>query len=299
MTSTIKKTKLYTLLGDYPNTMALKKGETTSSLVDFDFADVKVSNTAFKPLVREAAFDLGELAIVTYLQAKAYGKPYVLIPATVLGRGQHHTIAYNPQRGPLSASGLAGKRVGVRAYTQTTGAWVRGFLSDDYGVDPTKVHWVTFEDPHLAEFKDPDFVTRAPEGKTLVQMLLDGELDAAIVGDKLPDPRLAPLIPNADAEARTWAEKHGGVPVNHMMVIRNTISKSRPDLVTEIYRMLRESRRAVPPPPDGTFLDPWRFGVEANRRSLEIIIDYSVRQKLIPRMFAVDELFDDGTRALG
>ncbi|MGB6996478.1 MAG: hypothetical protein WBD96_02805, partial [Pseudolabrys sp.] len=77
MTSTIKKTKLYTLLGDYPNTMALKKGETTSSLVDFDFADVKVSNTAFKPLVREAAFDLGELAIVTYLQAKAYGKPYV------------------------------------------------------------------------------------------------------------------------------------------------------------------------------------------------------------------------------
>ena len=195
MTSTIEKTRLYTLLGDYPNTMALKKGETTSSLVDFDFADVKVSNTAFKPLVREAKFDVGELAIVTYLQAKAYGKPYVLIPATVLGRGQHHTIAYNPQRGPLSASGLAGKRVGVRAYTQTTGAWVRGFLSDDYGVDPAKVHWVTFEDPHLAEFKDPDFVTRAPEGKTLVQMLLDGELDAAIVGDKLPDPRLAPLIP--------------------------------------------------------------------------------------------------------
>src|SRR6478752_6240835 len=135
VTSTVEKTRLYTLLGDYPNTMALKKGETTSSLVDFDFADVKVSNTAFKPLVREARFDVGELAIVTYLQARAYGKPFVLIPATVLGRGQHHTIAYNPQRGPLSASGLAGKRVGVRAYTQTTGAWVRGFLSDDYGVD--------------------------------------------------------------------------------------------------------------------------------------------------------------------
>jgi 4,5-dihydroxyphthalate decarboxylase len=84
-----------------------------------------------------------------------------------------------------------------------------------------------------------------------------------------------------------------------MMVIRNTISKSRPDLVTEIYRMLRESRRAASPPSDGTFLDPWRFGVEANRRSLEIIIDYSVRQKLIPHAFTVDELFDDVTRALG
>ncbi|MGB9295324.1 MAG: hypothetical protein WCB32_08940 [Pseudolabrys sp.] len=298
MTSSVEKTKLYTLLGDYPNTMALKKGEVTSNVIDLGFADVKVSNTAFKPLVREAKFDLGELAIVTYLQAKAYGKPYVLIPATVLGRGQHHTIAYNPQRGPLNASDLMGKRVGVRAYTQTTGAWVRGFLADDYGVDPTKVHWVTFEDPHLAEFKDPGFVTRAPESKTLAQMLLDGELDAAIVGDKLPDPRLAPLIPDADAVARKWAKMHGGVPINHMMVVRDTLSRSRPDLVTEIYRMLRESRRAVPPPPDGSALDPWRFGVEANRRSLEIIIDYSFRQKLIPRIFSVEELFDDCTRAL-
>lgn len=297
MTSSVEKAKLYTLLGNYPNTMALKKGEVTSNIIDLDFADVKVSNTAFKPLVREAKFDLGELAIVTYLQAKAYGKPYVLIPATVLGRGQHHTIAYNPQRAPLNASDLMGKQVGVRAYTQTTGAWVRGFLADDYGIDPTKVHWVTFEDPHLAEFKDPGFVTRAPESKTLVQMLLDGELDAAIVGDNLPDPRLAPLIPDADAVARKWAEMHGGVPINHMMVVRGTISKSRPDLVKEIYRMLRESRRAVPPP-DGGVLDPWRFGVEANRASLEIIIDYSFRQKLIPRIFSVDELFDDCTRAL-
>jgi 4,5-dihydroxyphthalate decarboxylase len=291
-------TKLYTLLGNYPNAMALKNGSVKSVLVDFDFAEVKVSNTAFKPLVREAKFDVGELAIVTFLQAKAFGKPYVLIPATVLGRGQHHTIAYNPERGELKASGLTGKRVGVRAYTQTTGAWVRGFLADDYGVDTAKVHWVTFEDPHLAEYKDPEFVTRAPEGKTLTQMLLDGEIDAAIVGDKIPDPRLQPLIPDADAVARSWAQTHGGVPINHMMVVRESISKSRPDVVKEIYRMLHDSRRAVPPPADNGLLDPWRFGVEANRRSLEIIIDYSFRQKLIPRIFSVDELFDDCTRAL-
>jgi 4,5-dihydroxyphthalate decarboxylase len=297
MTSTLEKTRLRTLLGDYPNTVALKKAEVTSNLVDFDFADVKVPNTAFKLLVREARFDLGELAIVTYLQSRDHGKPYVLIPATVLGRGQHHTIVYNPQRGALSAHDLTGKRVGVRAYTQTTGAWVRGFLSDDYGVDVTKVHWITFENPHVAEFKDPNFVVRAPEGKALVQMLLDGELDAAIVGDKLPDPRLAPLIPDADTTAQTWAKKHGGVPINHMMAIRNTISKSRPDLAKEIYRVLRESRRAVPPL-EGSWADPWRFGVEANRASLEIIIDYSFRQKLISRMLSVDELFDDCTRAL-
>jgi 4,5-dihydroxyphthalate decarboxylase len=292
-----EKMKLYTLLGSYPNTAALKNGAVKSDLVDFDFADVKVSNTAFKPLVREAKFDLGELAIVTFLQAKTYGKPYVLIPATVLGRGQHHTIAYNPQRGPLRPSDLAGKRVGVRAYTQTTGAWVRGFLADDYGVDSASIRWVTFEDPHLAEYKDPDFVTRAPEGKNLTQMLLDGELDAAIVGDKLPDERLKPLIPDADEVAGQWARAHGGVPVNHMMVVRRSIAQSRPDVVQEIYRVLRGSRRAAPPPEGGP-LDPWRFGIEANRRALDLIIDYSFRQKLIPRKFSVDELFDDCPRAL-
>ena len=284
------KTNLFTLLGNYPNTLALKKGEVKSDLVDFDFADVKVSNTAFKPLVREAKFDVAELAIVTFLQAKTYGKPYVLIPATVLGRGQHHTIAYNPEHGELKPNDLARKRVGVRAYTQTTGAWVRGFLADDFGVDTATVRWITFEDPHLAEYKDPDFVTRAGEGKTLVQMLLDGELDAAIVGDALPDPRLKPLIPDADAVARRWAETHGGVPINHMMVVREAIAKTRPDIVQEIYRMLQESRRAAPPPAGG-LLDPWRFGVEENRRSLEIVIDYCFRQKLISRKFSVDELF--------
>jgi 4,5-dihydroxyphthalate decarboxylase len=291
-------TKLFTLLGSYPIAMALRNREITSDLVELDFADVKVSNTAFKPLVREARFDLAEIAIVTFLQAKAYGKPYVLIPATVVGRGQHHTIAYNPERGALKASELAGKRVGVRAYTQTTGAWVRGFLADDYGVDPLKVQWVTYEDPHLAEYKDPDFVTRAPADKNLTQMLLDGEIDAAIVGDKIPDPRLKPLIPEADAVARKWAETHGGVPINHMMVVRDSISKSRSDVVKEIYRMLKESRRAAPPAADNGLLDPCRYGVEANRRSLELIVDYSFRQKLIPRKFSVDELFDDVTRAL-
>lgn len=285
------KLKLSTLLGNYPNAQALKSGAVTSGLVEFDFADVKVPNTAFKALVREAKFDLAELAIATFLQAKTYGKPYVLIPATVLGRGQHHTIAYNPEHGPLKASELAGKRVGVRAYTVTTGVWVRGFLADDYGIDTRSVRWVTFEDPHLAEYKDPDFVTRAPKGKALVQMLLDGELDAAIVGDTLPDPRLKPLIPDADATARKWAETHGGVPINHMMAVRTSIAKERPDVVKDIFRALQESRNAVSPPPGGP-LDPWRFGIEANRRSLEIIIDYCVRQKLIPRSFSVDELFE-------
>ena len=292
------KVKLHTMLGNYPNTKALKSSEIRSDLIDFDFVEVKVANNLFKKVVREAAYDFAELAIVTYLQARTYGKPYVLLPAVVVGRGQHHTIAYNAERGVLEPSELAGKRIGVRAYTVTTGTWVRGILAQDYGVDLDKVEWITFEDPHVAEYRDPDTIKRAPPGKELLAMLLDGELDAAIVGDKLPDPRLRHLIPDAETVARNWAQTHGGVPINHMVVLREDIAKSRPDVAKELFRLLLASKRAGKAPSDGTALDPLRFGVEACRPTLEIIIDYCVRQKLIPRKIAVEALFDETTRAL-
>jgi 4,5-dihydroxyphthalate decarboxylase len=296
--ATATKLKLHTMLGNYPITKALKSGEIKSDLIDFDFAEVKVANNLFKKVVREAAYDVAELAIVTYLQAKSYGKPYVLLPAVVVGRGQHHTIAYNPQRGALKPSELAGKRVGVRAYTVTTGTWVRGILAQDYGVDLDQVEWVTFEDPHVAEYRDPEFVKRAASGKELVQMLLDGELAAAVVGDKLPDPRLKHLIPDPEEAARKWAQSHGGVPINHMVVVREDIAKSRPDVARELFRLLLASKRALKSPTDGTVLDPLRFGVEACRPTLEMIIDFCVHQKLLPRKIPVDALFDDTTRAL-
>ena len=295
--ATATKLKLSTMLGNYPNTKALKSGEVRSDLADFDFVEVKVANNLFKKVVRDAAYDVAELAIVTYLQAKAAGKPYVLIPAVIVGRGQHHTIAYNPERGPLKASELNGKRVGVRAYTVTTGTWVRGILESDYGIDIDKVEWITFEDPHVAEYHDPAIVRRAPDGKDLTQMLRDGEVAAGIVGDKLPDPKLKHLIPDADAAAQKWAERHRGIPINHMVVVRQELSRSHPDVVADIFRKLHASKLAAGLP-DGGALDPYRFGVEACRPILEIIIDFCHRQKLIDRRFAVDELFDDTTRAL-
>ena len=286
---------LRTLLASYPNTAALRSGELKSAIVDFDFADVKTANTAFKALVREQEFDLGELAIVTFLQAKAYGKPYVLLPAVVVARGQHHTIFYNPERGHMAPADLNGRRVGVRAYTQTTGAWLRGILEEDYGVDFKRVQWITFEDPHVAEYRDPAWVERAPEGKELLQMLLDGEIDAAIFGSENPE-GLTPLIPDAKTAAQRWAERHGGIPINHMMVIRESITQSHPDAVREVYRLLRESVRGTEKEGNEGAL---RFGVESVRKSLETIIGYSERQGLIPRRFDVDELFNDVTRSLG
>src|SRR4051812_21325489 len=236
--ASLDRVTLHTMLGNYPNTAALKSGALRSDLVDFDFVDVKVANNLFKQIVREAKYDVGELALATYLQAKSFNKPYVLLPAVIVSRGQHHTIAYNAERGPLSPSDLAGKRVGVRAYTVTTATWVRGILADDYGLDLNKVQWLTFEEPHVAEYRDPDMVRRAAPGKELVQMLLDGEIDAAVVGDKLPDPRLKHLIPDHQAAAQRWAQKHGGIPINHMVVVRSELSKSHPDVVTEVFRLL-------------------------------------------------------------
>jgi 4,5-dihydroxyphthalate decarboxylase len=291
--ATATKLKLHTMLGNYPNTKALKSGAIRSDLVDFDFVEVKVANNLFKQVVRDAKYDVAELAIVTYLQARAYGKPYVLLPAVIVSRGQHHTIAYNPDRGPLKPSDLKGKRVGVRAYTVTTGTWVRGILASDYGVDINNVDWITFEDPHVAEYHDPPIVRRAPEGKQITQMLLDGELAAGIVGDKLPDSKLKHLIPDAEK----WAERHHGIPINHMVVVRQDLSRSRPDVVKDIFRQLHESKRAAGLP-DGGALDPCQFGVEACRPILEIIIDFCHQQKLIPRRMSVDELFDDTTRML-
>lgn len=292
------KLRLKAMIAEYPITAALKRGEVSSPLVDLDFADVKVANTAFKRTVRDLEFDVSELAIITFLMAKAHGKPLVLLPAVLVGRFQHPYLVYNAGRGKLAPKDLEGKRVGIRSYSVTTVTWLRGLLQNDYGVDLGKIRWVTFEDAHVAEFQDPPGVERAGPGKDLGQMLLAGEVDAAIMGDKLPDdPRVQRLFPDAAAAADEWHRKHGAIQVNHMVAVKSSLSQSRPDAVREIYRMLAESKKAAGLPKPGAF-DPNPFGLEANRRNLEIAIEYTHQQGLVPRRFTVDELFDDTTREL-
>src|SRR4029077_8099466 len=170
----------------------------------FLFPTTRRAMRFLKPMVREFKFDVSEMAIATFVQAKAYGKPLILIPATVMGRFQHSAILCNAAR-PLGPAELAGKRVGVRAYSQTTAVWVRGILENDYGVDLGKVRWVTFEDGHVAEYHEPAGVERAGADKNLLKMLRAGELDAAIYGADLPnDPTLKSLIPDAEAAAQAW-----------------------------------------------------------------------------------------------
>jgi 4,5-dihydroxyphthalate decarboxylase len=289
---------LPTLLGDYPGTRALRRGELKSDAVRLDFADVKSAASAFKRVVRDLEFEVAELALITYLLAKAHGKPLTLLPVVVLGRFQHPFLVYNRERGPLKPSDLTGRRVGIRSYSVTTATWVRGILAEDWGVDLDRVTWVTFEEPHVAEFRDPPNVERAAPGKDMTAMLLAGEIDAAVSGERTQsDPRVVPLIPDPDGAARAWREKHGAIQINHMVTVKPSLSTSRPDVVKEIYRLLAESKRLAPAPPAGE-PDTTPIGLEANRHNLEVAIDSVHRQRMIPRRFTVDELFDDVTRAL-
>jgi 4,5-dihydroxyphthalate decarboxylase len=290
--------KLRTLLGDYPLTRALKQGELRSAGIEFSFADVRVPSSAFKRVVRDLAFDVAELAIVTFLMAKAHGKPLVLLPAVLFGRFQHSLIMYNAERGRLAPADLPGRRVGIRSTSVTTAIWIKGILAEDYGVDLDSVRWVTFEDAHVAEYRDPPSVERAAPGKEIVQMLIDGEIDAAVVGDKVPqDARLKTLIADPAAAADAWYRRTGALQINHMVVAKASLSASDPQAVREVYRLLVESKRAAGLPA-GSGVDPSPMGMEANRRNLEVAIEQVWRRGLIPRRFSVEELFDDTTRAL-
>ena len=288
---------LRTHLAEYPVSHAVRAGEVRSDLVRLDYVGPKQAYEGFKPLVREGAYDASELALVTFLQAKAYGKRLVALPAIVLGRFQHGLIGYNAGKGELAPKDIEGRRVGVRSYTQTTGVWLRGILAHEYGVDLGRVKFVTMEDPHVTEYRDPPFVERASGAKKLGQMLLDGDVEAAIMGELPKDPHIRPLIPDPEAAARAWHAKHGAVQINHIFVVNADLSKTRPDVVKEIFRLLLASKKAAPPPAGG--IDSLPFGVAAMRKPLELIAQYAFEQKIIPRHIAVDELFDDTTRTLG
>lgn len=280
--------RLRTLLGDHPCTAALKDGSIKSDLVTLDFADYSPTHNGFKPMVREQAFDVSEMAIVTYLMAKSFGKPMVLLPSVVMARFQHAYALYNTKSGTLTPAGLNNKRVGIRSFTTTTGAWLRGILANDYGVDLDSIHWVTFEDAHITEFHDT--TVRAPQDKQIIQMLLDRELDA-VLGEKSEHPDLKPLFADVGREEKSWFAKHQVVPINHMVVVSEALSNTHPDVVREVFSMLQQSAACAPA------TSP-RFSAEEMRRSLAMIIRYTAQQGLIPREFAVDELFDDLTQTL-
>jgi 4,5-dihydroxyphthalate decarboxylase len=291
--------KLSAMLGDYPHSHALHTGAVKSSSLQLDLAPVKVPSTAFARTVA-MEFDVSELSLVTFLQAKAAGRKLVLIPAIYLSRFQHQFLLYNSAKGTMTPKDMEGARVGVRLFTATTPSWLRGILADDYGVDVTKMQWRAWQKPNVPEWKDPPNVTMIPqpaETTELGNMLLRGELDA-IVLDPIPkDTRVKPVIANPDAAAKAWSVKHGNaIQINHMVVVKEEVTRTHPDAIRELYRMFAASKRmANEPAVEAEFTS---MGLEKNRHNIEIVIDYAFRTGMIPRRFAVDELFNDVTGAL-
>ena len=281
------KRVLKALFATYPHTRAIKEGSLASDRIAFDFTEVHPVWDGFDAMVRHRAFDVSEMAAVTYLLCMAYGKPMALLPAAMFGRFQHAHAITTADAGVRRPQDLEGKRVGVRSVTTTTGAWLRGHLAFDYGVDPDKIHWVTFEEPHVAECEDTS--ERAAKGKTIVDMLLAGELDA-VLGETSQDPRVRTLFPDPQAEAQRWYAKHKIVPINHLMVVDTDLLSKEPETVREVWRLLKAGKHAPPLLAPGA-PDTIPFGIEACRPGLEMIADYAYRLRLVPKRYTAEEMF--------
>ncbi|AJK49099.1 hypothetical protein [Burkholderia plantarii] len=291
--------RLTIALKSYPHTKALKHGELTDPAVRLAFDEVEPIHRAFAPMARRQRYDVSEMAIATYLQAKAYGKPLVLLPFVVAARFQQGCIIYHARRGKLDVGNLAGKRIGVRAYTQTTGMWVRAILAQTYGVPLEQIDWVTFEGAHLEEYRDPAFVRRAAPGEQMLAMLRSGELDAAVFGNDLPDdPEFAPLIPDAASADRLWYEQHRYVPINHVVVATQAVVDAHPQAVRAVYDLLCRGKAAVAAEQAGK-PDKLLAGYDALRRPLEETLAFCEAQQLLPRKLGVDEIFADSAALFG
>lgn len=314
MTATTSTLTLKTLLDTYGQTKSIKDGTLASPRLAFDFVDIKPVSSAFGNMAEHQEFDFSEMAIVTFIQALALGKPIALLPAVMLNRFHHGSI-FSKTGGPIAGpKDLTGKKIGVRAYTQTTGVWVRGILGAEYGVDLDSVTNVTNEAGHLEEYVEPKNVVRS-NGKKMLDMLLDGDIDAWIAGRDAPKTdAIQPVIKNAQAAALEWFARVKAFPINHMVVLKTATIDANPWLPAELFGLLKRSKEAYladlkqrpGADPDEAYRkellmtggDPLPFGIDALRTSLSVVIDYALAQKLIPRKYAVEELFDPRTRGL-
>jgi 4,5-dihydroxyphthalate decarboxylase len=247
-------TALSVLLGDYPHTRALKDGTVPVPGVDCRFAQASPLYPAFARMVRTLEFDVCEMALATYFQAREAGVPITLLPVVMIGGTHHQSLTRLPGGTALTARQLVGRRVGVRAYSQTTGLWVRGILREDHGVQASDITWVTTEDPHVAQYRDPGNVHRSQATK-VADLLCDGRVEAAVLGPRAIGAQgleLVPVIENARAAGQAWIERNGTIPVNHMVVVRDDVLRSAPEAVVALYRALRQSISATAPERDSS-----------------------------------------------
>lgn len=256
--------------------------------------DIKPVHKASRGFVNTSDVDLCELAIVTVLQAVAHGKPVLLLPVTTLGRHQHQTLV---TLGGLTVADVEGHSVGVRAWSQTTGVWVRGFLTEQYGVDLRKARWTTYEGHHVEGAEDPSWVQRAPKGTKLPADFLAGHVDFGIMGNELPaDDRIRTAIADARGVAEQWSKDQGFVPVNHVVGISEAAAAEHGAAVLAAYDAMR-ARLAEKEEGGPVALHP--VGFEGLRAAFTKAAAYALEQDVIPRAVDYDELVERTCTALG
>jgi len=307
---------LKTALVTRGHTQALKDGTVTTRTFEFAFEDVPVIIHAFRRMVRGLEFDVSEMAITTYLCARAHGKRFTALPIFPMRAFHHGAVVHNTNAGIRSPKDLEGRKVGVnRGYTVTTGLWARSILQHQYGVDLSRITWVLSGDEHVAEYQPPSNVVPIEQGRTLEDLLVSGEVPAAI-GVQVEAPGVKPLIPNAREAGFDALRDRGLYPINHTVVVKNDLLSAHPELGPDIFNAFAEAKRpyverlaageiAEPSKDDVTFRrvlemtgDPLPYGLEPNRRMLEAVVQYALEQGIISRRVAVEDLFPANTHGL-
>ena len=299
------------------NNLALKQGRASAAGFNLVFEEVPVLIDAFRRMVRGNEFDVCEMALTTYVCARAHGKRFTALPVFLVRAFHHGAILVNADAGIRSPKDLEGRRVGVnRGYTVTTGLWARAVLQHQYGVDLNKITWVLSGDEHVAEYRPPANVVPIPAGKKMADMLVAGELAGAI-GVDINVPQVRPLIANADAVAFEALRQHGHYPINHLVVVRDELLQAHPGLAVAVFNafadskaqylaQLREGRITEPTAVDEMHRqvmaisggDPLPYGIEPNRAMLEMAVAAALEQGIIDRAPSLGSLFPPSTHAL-
>jgi 4,5-dihydroxyphthalate decarboxylase len=308
--------KLKTVTRTQGNNAALKDGTVKPKTFEFDFVEVNPLIDAFRRMVRGLEFDICEMAITTYICARAHGKRMTAIPIFLVRAFHHGAILVNTKAGIKTPKDLEGKRVGVnRGYTVTTGVWARGILQEEYGVDLSKITWVLSGDEHVAEYRPPANVVPIAKGKKMGDMLAAGELAAAI-GIEVDHPDVKPLIPIALEAGLQALRSRGHYPINHTVVVKDDLLNAHADLAPDVFNAFAEAKRLYierlkagriekPTAVDDVHRrvmditgDPLPYGIAPNRRVLEELIQHALTQGIITRPVTVEELFPRNTHGL-
>ena len=286
---------LRTALDQHAYVGPLRDGRVFSPRVRFDFHDFNPLPKAFRRMVREGDLDVCEMAVANHILAVDHGKPITGLAIPLWSRLPYTNLVRPSDSAVRRPKDLEGGRVGVRAYAQTSGVWVRGLLKVEYGVDLESITWVTMEDAHVSEYNDPPGVVRNAEAGTLREIMVRGGL-SAIMGERIVDPAgVTPVIEDGEAQAKAWIQKTGITPINHTLAVRTELMAAHSWLAGELFDLFAEARRVavadgVPPPPP--------YGLEPCRPALQLLLDFCADQRVTSRRYDVDEVYVDPANGL-